>query len=271
MKIKKNGWQHGKCLSDTRRINKINNKLKKCYTNKLINDTIQLIAAILFLTLLLIGVRYIADHIEKDVSIKTTFYSEIRSQKPLYIKGFGTGSIAQSQEIQQELVRFEVFEKHRQEIEYQSKLEQLRVKQHQLEQQRLKKLALAKEAEKKQKRKEQVSRSNEKKYRTLIMEATAYDAFCNTNCIGITKTGYDVTNTVMYKDKFIVAVDPEIIPLHSIIKVEYEGRSFYAYALDIGKDIQKMRIDILMNSRAEAYDFGRKQVKVSIIRNGKGE
>lgn len=175
--------------------------------------------------------------------------------------------MAKSQEIQQDLVRFEVFEIHKEEIEHQNKLEQLRVRQHQLEQQRLKKLALAKEVEKK--RKEQVSRSNEKKYRVLTMEATAYTAYCSTGCIGVVKTGKDVSNTIMHKGKYIIAVDPRVVKLHSIVKIEYQGNQFYAYALDTGGDIKNLRIDILMDTNSEAMNFGRKQVKVTIIREGK--
>ncbi|RJS58603.1 hypothetical protein CJ481_17480 [Bacillus subtilis] len=93
--------------------------------------------------------------------------------------------------------------------------------------------------------------------------ATAYTALCSTGCTGKTKTGYDVANTSYYNGKRIIAVDPEIIPLYSLVQVSYEGNSYQAYAIDTGGDIKNDRIDILMDSEQEANAFGRKNVIVS--------
>ncbi|QHF58044.1 wall-binding protein [Bacillus subtilis] len=93
--------------------------------------------------------------------------------------------------------------------------------------------------------------------------ATAYTAFCSTGCTGKTRTGYDVSNTSYYNGKRIIAVDPEVIPLYSLVQVSYEGNSFQAYAIDTGGDIKNNRIDILMDSEQEANAFGRKNVRVS--------
>lgn len=105
--------------------------------------------------------------------------------------------------------------------------------------------------------------TNVKAVKSHEVIATAYTAFCSTGCTGKTKTGYDVSNTSYYNGKRIIAVDPEIIPLYSLVQVSYEGNSFQAYAIDTGGDIKNNRIDILMDSEQEANAFGRKNVRVS--------
>ncbi|KND06139.1 3D domain-containing protein [Bacillus paralicheniformis] len=102
----------------------------------------------------------------------------------------------------------------------------------------------------------------------IKMEATAYVPFCDTGCIGTTKTGYDVSNTIYYKGKRVIAVDPSVIPLHSLVKVSYNNDSFEAYAIDTGGDIKGNRIDLLVQSESIARDFGRRNVDVSIITKG---
>ena len=106
--------------------------------------------------------------------------------------------------------------------------------------------------------------------RKLNIVATAYDAFCDTGCIGLTATGYDVSNTV-YKDGYrIISVDPNVIPLGSLVYVESDKMNFVGIADDTGGDIKGNRIDILMENRDKAYDFGRRNVKVTVLREGSG-
>ncbi|MFC0524382.1 3D domain-containing protein [Pontibacillus salicampi] len=95
--------------------------------------------------------------------------------------------------------------------------------------------------------------------RTIQMEATAYTAHCE-GCSGITKTGI---NLLENPNKKVVAVDPNTIPLGSIVHVEGYGR---AIAGDIGSAIQGNRIDVFLNNQADALDFGRRHdVKVTIL------
>src|SRR5690606_32539656 len=109
-----------------------------------------------------------------------------------------------------------------------------------------------------------------KSLRKLNIVATAYDAFCNTGCTGVTATGYDVKNTV-YKDGYrVVAVDPKVIPLGSLLYVETKNDSFVGIAEDTGGDIKGNRIDVLMENRSTAYDFGRQSVTVIVVREGRG-
>ena len=60
----------------------------------------------------------------------------------------------------------------------------------------------------------------------------------------------------------IIAVDPEIIPLYSIVEIENMGAFI---ALDTGGLIKGNRIDILFDSKQEAINFGKQIMKVRII------
>ncbi|MCY0089281.1 MULTISPECIES: 3D domain-containing protein [Bacillus amyloliquefaciens group] len=102
---------------------------------------------------------------------------------------------------------------------------------------------------------------------SISVVATAYTAFCSSGCVGKTRTGYDVSSTSYFKGKRIIAVDPKIIPLNSLVEVSYKGNSFQAYAIDTGGDIKNNRIDILMNTEDEARLFGRRAVKVNVLKN----
>jgi 3D (Asp-Asp-Asp) domain-containing protein len=92
----------------------------------------------------------------------------------------------------------------------------------------------------------------------ITVEATAYTAECE-GCIGITKTGVDLNAN---PDKKVIAVDPSIIPLGSKVYVEGYG---YATAEDTGGAIKGNRIDVFVPEQNDALQWGRKQVKVTII------
>jgi 3D (Asp-Asp-Asp) domain-containing protein len=104
-------------------------------------------------------------------------------------------------------------------------------------------------------------------------EATAYTADCH-GCIGITKAGYDVRNTVFYEgldgqSRRVIAVDPNYVKLGSIVEVRYsDGKRFEAVAGDIGGAINGHEIDILVGNEATAWEFGRQDVEVRIIDEG---
>lgn len=93
----------------------------------------------------------------------------------------------------------------------------------------------------------------------ITVEATHYTAFCNTGCTGVTATGYDVSTTTSTKEGYgIIAVDPNVIPLYSL--VEIDGRTYQA--LDTGGDIKGHRIDILVESKKKARTLGRVEKEV---------
>lgn len=105
--------------------------------------------------------------------------------------------------------------------------------------------------------------------RQLNVEATAYTAFCDTGCTGVTATGIDVSNTIYKDGKRIIATDPSVLPLGSnVIVTTADGNSFEAVAADTGGDIRGNRIDILVNSVDEALKFGRQSVNIEIINEG---
>ncbi|MCA1012437.1 3D domain-containing protein [Halobacillus halophilus] len=99
--------------------------------------------------------------------------------------------------------------------------------------------------------------SGEEVAKTMTMEATAYTAFCE-GCSGTTYTGIDLRAN---PDRKVIAVDPDVIPLGSEVYVEGYGK---AVAGDIGGAIQNDRIDVFIPNQSDAFDFGRKDVEVTV-------
>jgi 3D (Asp-Asp-Asp) domain-containing protein len=98
-----------------------------------------------------------------------------------------------------------------------------------------------------------------KQHKTIEVIATAYTQSKEEGTInGITFTGHKVRHGV-------VAVDPKVIPLGSKLYIEGYG---YAEALDTGGAIKGYRIDLFMESKKEALQWGRKKVKVTILETG---
>ncbi|NLW24687.1 MAG: DUF348 domain-containing protein [Clostridia bacterium] len=85
---------------------------------------------------------------------------------------------------------------------------------------------------------------------TLIMKASAY-----------THTG-NKTATGTFPKRGTVAVDPDIIPLGTKLYVDGYG---YGVAQDIGGAIKGNRIDLFMETRQEALDWGLRTVRVYIL------
>lgn len=97
-------------------------------------------------------------------------------------------------------------------------------------------------------------------------EATAYVALCDTGCTGITKTGIDVRNTTTHKGKRVIAVDPSVIPLGASVEIRLDdGTTFEATAQDTGGSIRNLRIDLLVSTEDEAWQFGRQTVELRIM------
>ncbi len=104
----------------------------------------------------------------------------------------------------------------------------------------------------------QVSRGAEETGTEYYVTATAYTAYCN-GCSGRTATGFDLRANPNAK---IIAVDPRVIPLGTKVYVEGYG---YAVAADTGGAIKGNKIDVFMSSKADAYRWGRKKVKIKIL------
>jgi 3D (Asp-Asp-Asp) domain-containing protein len=101
-------------------------------------------------------------------------------------------------------------------------------------------------------------------------EATAYVADCD-GCSGITKTGYDVRNTVYTPEGLrVIAVDPAVIPLGTTVEIRLaDGRTFKAKAIDVGGAINNYEIDILVDSYDKAIQFGRQDVDLRILKEAR--
>ncbi|KGX87047.1 3D domain-containing protein [Pontibacillus litoralis] len=93
---------------------------------------------------------------------------------------------------------------------------------------------------------------------TIAMQATAYTANCS-GCSGVTATGIDLHANPNQK---VVAVDPNVIPLGTKVHVEGYGT---AIAGDTGGAINGNKIDLYMQSKQDALQFGRQTVQVTII------
>ncbi|KEK25423.1 cell wall-binding protein EntA [Bacillus gaemokensis] len=101
--------------------------------------------------------------------------------------------------------------------------------------------------------------------RELTVVATAYTAHPSENggTYGgrvLTAMGHDLTANPNMK---MIAVDPKVIPLGSKVWVEGYGE---AIAGDTGGAIKGNRIDVLVGSDAVANKWGRKSVKVKILK-----
>ncbi|WP_010677377.1 3D domain-containing protein [Bacillus timonensis] len=94
--------------------------------------------------------------------------------------------------------------------------------------------------------------------KVITVEATAYTASCE-GCSGITSTGINLKEN---PDTKVISVDPSVIPLGSKVHVEGYGE---AIAGDTGGAIKGNKIDVFIPSKQDAIDFGRKQVKVTIL------
>ncbi|AZU99016.1 cell wall-binding protein [Bacillus phage pW2] len=114
--------------------------------------------------------------------------------------------------------------------------------------------------------KQMSNKAPEKNGRTITVEATAYTNHPSENgTYGgkvVTRTGLDISSSITYNGMGIIATDPSVIPLNSI--VEIDGLGTYI-ALDTGGAIQGNRIDILMADSNQTYNWGRRNVNVTIL------
>ncbi len=105
---------------------------------------------------------------------------------------------------------------------------------------------------------------------------TAYTSYCD-GCIGITKSGYNVKNTIYYNDKeygkiYIVAADKKY-KLGSIVRLsDIEGyNDIIAIVLDRGSLIgnnKSSQIDLLLKTDKECINFGRRNAFIEVLRSG---
>lgn len=101
--------------------------------------------------------------------------------------------------------------------------------------------------------------------KVITVESTAYsnDVADNKAYGGrvLTATGHDVTDSIYYNGMRIIAVDPAIIPLGSKVHIQGVGD---AIALDTGGRIKGHIVDLLVDSKQDAIQWGRRQIQVTI-------
>ena len=133
--------------------------------------------------------------------------------------------------------------------------------------------------------KEITSRSKLNRQETVEFKATAYDLSViscgkglNHPQYGVTYSGISIAGKTR-KEASCVAVDPEIIPLGSLMIITFDDRNYQKYngqyqALDIGGAVKGKHVDLFLGDfgstkeNQEVYMFGVVKCKVTIIREG---
>ncbi|MGE7093879.1 ubiquitin-like domain-containing protein [Lysinibacillus sp. NPDC048646] len=93
----------------------------------------------------------------------------------------------------------------------------------------------------------------------FYVTATAYTPYCK-GCSGTSATGINLRSDSGLK---VIAVDPSVIKLGSKVWVEGYGT---AIAGDTGGSIKGNKIDILVQSDAQARNWGRKKVRIKVLK-----
>lgn len=105
--------------------------------------------------------------------------------------------------------------------------------------------------------KPETEKAKQEEQKTITMVATAYTADPAEN---------GPWGNVAYDGqplrRGIVAVDPDVIPMGTRLYIEGYGE---AIAADQGSKIKGNRIDLFMDSKTEAYNWGMRTVKVIIL------
>ena len=113
---------------------------------------------------------------------------------------------------------------------------------------------------------ENTTKKAEPTRKQLTVSASFYVANCAEGCSGITATGLDVRSSIYVNGLRIIAVDPNIIPLGTVVYVELaNGDSFKALAGDTGGAIRGHKIDVLVSSVGEARRLGRQSATITIL------
>lgn len=88
-----------------------------------------------------------------------------------------------------------------------------------------------------------------------VFEATAYCDF------GITHSG-------LLARRGMVAADPQVLPIGSIIQIRAGDYSGIYTVMDTGGVVKGHLIDIYMPDHEEAIQFGRQKIKIQVLRRG---
>jgi 3D (Asp-Asp-Asp) domain-containing protein len=77
------------------------------------------------------------------------------------------------------------------------------------------------------------------------------------------------TASGVYVRRGIIAADPRVIPLGSVVQITTPGYSGIYTVQDTGRLIKGKIVDLWMGSSREARIFGRRQIKLRVLRWGK--
>ena len=115
-----------------------------------------------------------------------------------------------------------------------------------------------------------VTSRGETRYRSATtMNATAYDLSFASTGKRPGDRGWGITASGTRARPGVVAVDPKVIPLGTTLYIQsLDGSKDYGFAIaeDKGGAIKGNRIDLFYDSNSEAMNFGRRQVKVYILK-----
>lgn len=103
----------------------------------------------------------------------------------------------------------------------------------------------------------------------VVMEATAYDLSYQSTGKRPGDRGYGITASGMKAGPGVVAVDPKVIPLGTKLYIEsMDSTKDYGYAVagDTGGAIKGNRIDLFFHSAGDVRQFGRRNVRVKILK-----
>src|SRR5215470_3803219 len=76
------------------------------------------------------------------------------------------------------------------------------------------------------------------------------------------------TRSGVYVRRGVIAADPRVIPLGSVVQISTPGYCGVYTVHDTGKRIRGQMVDLWVESPQEARFFGRRQVKVHVLRLG---
>jgi 3D (Asp-Asp-Asp) domain-containing protein len=76
------------------------------------------------------------------------------------------------------------------------------------------------------------------------------------------------TRSGVYTRRGVIAADPRVIPLGSVVQIKTPGYSGLYTVHDTGKRIKGNVIDVWVGSSREARFFGRRQIKLNVLRLG---
>jgi 3D (Asp-Asp-Asp) domain-containing protein len=106
------------------------------------------------------------------------------------------------------------------------------------------------------------AKKNPEKLTKLKVRATAYTSGPESTGKKPGTKGYGITYSGLRALKGAVAVDPNVIPLGSVLEIPGYG---YGIAIDTGSAIKGNKIDVYFDKKNEAIKWGNKEIEIRIL------